>query len=85
VPHKLQVYIADDCPGCAQARRLVNAVTQNYPKLKIDLLNLSNPDTICPDNIFATPTFVLDNRIISLGNPSIVELRQQLLQAGVGD
>lgn len=82
--HKLEIYIADDCPTCAETRYLIATLRQkNYTNLTVDLLNLSNPDTIYPDNVFATPTFVLNGRVISLGNPSWAELSDCIRKEGV--
>lgn len=81
--HKLEVYIADECPGCDEAKLLVKKLLQKKVNIKIDLLNFNNPTTICPDNIFATPTFVLNGQIIFLGNPSLIELEMKLRETEI--
>ncbi len=81
--HIMQVVIADDCPMCVFSEDVVGFARRTYPNLKIDLLNLSNPDTICPENIFATPTYLLNGQIIFLGNPSFEELGDCLESVGV--
>ena len=71
---KLEIYVADGCPTCAETIKLVKAMTNRYANVDVDLINLSNPDTICPDDVFAVPTFRYNKRIIFLGNPSLQEL-----------
>lgn len=72
--HKLEIYVADDCPICTETVNLANIIVNRYANLDVDLINLNNPDTICPDNVFAVPTFIYNERIVFLGNPSLQEL-----------
>ena len=74
----LDVYISDDCLTCDNTRNLVAQLYIKYPALKINLFNLSKPDTICPDSVFATPTYMLNGQILFLGNPSLAELENHL-------
>ena len=71
---KLQIYIADDCPTCLDTKNLVDNITSRYPNIDIELINLSDLSTIQPEIVFAIPTFVFNERIIFLGNPSLTEL-----------
>jgi len=74
VRSKLEIYISDDCPTCVETKNLASIIANRYENLEIDLINLSEPDTICPEKVFAVPTFIYNNRIIFLGNPSLQEL-----------
>ena len=66
----LDIYVAPDCFGCETARRLATTVQAlGLPNLEVRLLDLSEPDVIRPPVVFAVPTYVLDGRVISLGNP----------------
>ena len=71
---KLQIYITEGCPICEETKRLANDIAHRYPNFVVDLINLDDLATICPENVFAVPTFVCDDRVIFLGNPSISEL-----------
>ncbi|RME48058.1 MAG: hypothetical protein D6796_06830, partial [Caldilineae bacterium] len=79
----LKVYITDDCPTCQETKDLVAMLQEIFPNLQIDLLNLSNPNTIYPDSVFATPTFALNGRTIFLGNPSPAEMIACLQEEGI--
>ena len=66
----LEIYVAPDCFGCEVARDLAGVVRGlGWPHLEVRLLDLSAPETIRPPAVFAVPTYVLDGRVISLGNP----------------
>lgn len=74
----LHVYIADDCWSCQETRRIVADVTGQFPEIRVELRDM-NQDW--PDDVFAVPTYVLNGRVISLGNPTREELRQKLTVA----
>ncbi|OQY33971.1 MAG: hypothetical protein B6243_05885, partial [Anaerolineaceae bacterium 4572_5.2] len=82
VQHKLEVYIVDDCSSCERAQNFVAGIINSNANLKIDLLNLSNPDTISSDNIFATPIWneFKSTGIISIGRKRIDVLDSRALQ-----
>ncbi len=75
----LEIYVAPDCFGCETARNLASKVCAfSWPDLEVRLLDLSEPDVIRPPAVFAVPTYVLDGRVISLGNPEEDWLLDQL-------
>ncbi|MDX1414523.1 MAG: hypothetical protein R3293_10055 [Candidatus Promineifilaceae bacterium] len=73
---KLQVYINDDCWSCDESRRIVAEIVPQFPQITVELLDLGSSKL--PEYIFAVPTFVLDGRVISLGNPHRDDLRRQI-------
>lgn len=73
---KLQVYIADDCWSCEETRRIVSDVVPKYPAVLVEFLDMTVNDR--PESVFAVPTYLLNGRVISLGNPTRHELSQQL-------
>ena len=73
---KLDVYIEDTCWACAESRRIVADIAHQVPSVDIELRNLD--DTRRPGAVFATPTYVLDGRVIYMGNPTREELIQKL-------
>ncbi len=70
----LEIYVAPDCFGCETARNLAGVVRA----LEVRLLDLSSPGVTRPATVFAVPTYVLDGRVISLGNPEREWLLAQL-------
>ena len=73
---KLQVYITDDCWSCAETRRIVADVSPRFPGVLVEFLDMTLSDR--PDSVFAVPTYLLNGRVISLGNPTRHELSQKL-------
>lgn len=71
----LHVYIADDCWSCRETRRILADVAVQFPDIQVELRDLSQEK---PDDVFAVPTYVLNGRVISLGNPTRKELHQKL-------
>jgi hypothetical protein len=41
----------------------------NVPGLAVQVIDLADPSATRPSSVFAVPTYVLDGRIVSLGNP----------------
>ena len=64
----LRIYISEHCWGCQGAREVAAQMQQLYPKLAVRLVDLDAAEEK-PDGIFATPTYVLNGRVVSLGNP----------------
>jgi len=73
---RLDVYIAEECWACEEARRIVADVTPHFPNVDIELRDVN--DERRPSSVFATPTYVLDGRTIYLGNPTREELSRKL-------
>ena len=65
----LIVYIAEHCPGCTEARNTAIRIKRDYPDVTVRLIDIANTGEVIPDEIFATPTYVLNNQVVSLGNP----------------
>lgn len=76
---ELKVYVSDDCWSCEETHRIVAAVRPQFPDITFTLLNTG--DTPLPEAIFAVPSYVLNGRIIYLGNPTRTELCAKLLKA----
>lgn len=58
--------------------RLAQEVTKEFGWLNVELIDLDVEGTINHDDVFSTPTYVFNGRIISLGNPSLEELLEKV-------
>ena len=67
----LRIYVHGRCWGCATARDLATQIGRIYPKLSVELIDLSDAEAEKPGEVFATPTYMLNGRIVSLGNPKL--------------
>lgn len=70
----LRIFIRDNCSGCQEAQQIAVWIKQDYPQLTVELVDIANPQARVPEAVFATPTYMLDNQIVSLGNPSLAEV-----------
>jgi hypothetical protein len=55
-------------------------MAQEFPSLHVEVIDIDRAEAEKPEQVFAVPTFLLASRIISLGNPSLAELRRQIWQ-----
>ena len=76
---KLQVYVSDECWSCAEARRVATEVAGQFHDVSLELLDVAKTER--PADIFAVPTYLLNGRVIFLGNPTRQELSQKIMAA----
>ncbi|GAB4431752.1 MAG: hypothetical protein Kow0031_12950 [Anaerolineae bacterium] len=70
----LNVYIAEHCPGCAEARQVAAAIARDYPHVAVAVIDIGQPGVAVPEAVFATPTYLLNGRVVSLGNPGPTDI-----------
>ena len=73
----LQVFVEPACETCQRAIQLAEGVDAAYPQLAVDIVDIRNHESE-RDDVFAVPTFVLDERVLSLGNPQESTLRREI-------
>lgn len=66
----LDVFVAADCAASAAARRIADDVARAAPGLAVRVVDIDAEPTAVPTSVVAVPTYVLDGRLIHLGNPS---------------
>ncbi|MEP7199121.1 MAG: thioredoxin family protein [Chloroflexota bacterium] len=69
-PHRLQVYVSEYCVGCVEAARLAREMAQQFPSVRVEVIDVQALEVVLPDNVFATPTYLWDGAVYSLGNPT---------------
>ena len=74
---KLQVFVKTDCDICSRARQLAQEADEQFPNLVVDIVEM-NETELERDDVFAVPTFVLEGRVLSLGNPQESELHDEV-------
>ena len=71
---KLKIFVAEDCPGCVEARAIAMHIDQGYPDLDVEVIDINHDPDAVPEKVFATPTYILDDRVVSLGNPGLEDI-----------
>src|SRR5260370_21593722 len=64
----LDIYITTVCTNCGEAL-LIAERAQSIAGLKVAVINLDQPGQSIPPHVVAVPTYVLDGKVVSLGNP----------------
>ena len=78
----LKVFVVEQCPTCDEARTIAMQIEQDYPEVMVDVVDIGDTGVVVPETIFATPTFMLNDRVVSLGNPDPEEIGRLIEEAG---
>jgi hypothetical protein len=78
---RLDVYVSSHCSNCEEARLLANEAAASYPAVSVRVIDLDRTGSSTPEYVVAAPTYVLNGRVISLGNPYREELFAYLVGA----
>ena len=76
-PVELHVYVEAGCSTCRRAVDIARKVDGAYAGVAVRVIDTGRAEGIAAD-VFAVPTFVLDGKLLSLGNP-----REQDLQRAI--
>jgi hypothetical protein len=81
-PAILDIYVGPNCFGCDTAHTIAKEIQSiQLPGVRIRVIDLGNPANVRPASVFAVPTYLLNGRLLSLGNPEVEWLRDQLTDA----
>ena len=64
----LDIYITNVCTNCGEALLLAERA-RTIAGLKVAVIHLDEPGQSIPPHIVAVPTYMLDGKVVSLGNP----------------
>ena len=73
---RLEIYISEKCWSCQESIRIAEELTPLFPDVTIDLIDIQENDV--PEEVFAVPTYLLNGKVVSLGNPTREELIEKL-------
>ena len=75
-PAKLVIYVAHHCPVCHYAFEVADTIRRRFPGVDLRIVDLETTDEEVPERVFATPTYLLNGRVWSLGNPSPAQVTE---------
>jgi hypothetical protein len=70
----LRVVVSAGCATCRYTLKLVEAVRRLRPWQPVEVIDLDAPGVRVPNGVVGTPTFLLGERVVSLGNPTVEDL-----------
>ena len=73
---RLVVFVSNHCPSCPDALEIARKVRQRHPDVKVETFNVDD-EPPHPD-VFAVPTYMLDDHVVCLGNPTDEQLDELL-------
>jgi predicted thioredoxin/glutaredoxin len=83
--NKLDIYVSSGCLSCRRAREIASSLQGTYPGVRVEVVEAeSAPAGSLPESVVALPAYILDGRLVSLGNPNPVTLREQLAALALG-
>ncbi len=83
-PTMLDIYVGPNCFGCDTARAIAHEMQAfTLSEVQIHVIDLGDPTSVRPASVFAVPTYLLNGRVLSLGNPDVDWLRDQLTKVRV--
>ncbi len=74
---RLEIYVAHECTNCEEAL-LIAERARGITGLEVAVIDLDAPGQHVPPRVVAVPTYLLDGRIVSLGNPKREEFLGEL-------
>ncbi len=78
---QLWIYIQAHCYTCEHSKVLAKQLQAEFPTINVALVDFADPKEQRHPKVFATPTFVLNNAVVSLGNPELEQMRYLINKA----
>ena len=76
----VRIYVAQHCEICAYSYEVAENIRNEFPQVEVRIIDMENTSETIPDSVFATPTYLLNGRVWSLGNPSPQQVSDTLAQ-----
>ena len=77
---KLTLFVEEGCDTCHRARAMVTELASGWAELDLEVVDVARLEEL-PETVVAVPAYVLDGRVVSLGNPSLDVLHDLLRNA----
>lgn len=74
----IDIYVAQHCNTCAYAYEVAAEIRRQFPHVQVRMVDMETTTEAIPEAVFATPTYLLNGRVWSLGNPSPDKVQETL-------
>ncbi len=75
---RVDIFVAEGCYSCIYAKEVAARIRVDFPAVRVRLIDIADPQEPLPDAVFATPTYLLNDQLWSLGNPSPQDIQERL-------
>jgi uncharacterized membrane protein len=73
----IEIYVSGHCFISDYTHQVVEMIHEEFPQVAVNVIDIDQATNV-PDTVFATPTYLLNGRVWSLGNPSVEQVRTSL-------
>jgi hypothetical protein len=77
-PAEVSIYVTAHCENCRYALEMAAYIRQHFPQVAVCVVDLATTTEQVPPVVFATPTYLLNGRVWSLGNPDRARVQRTL-------
>ena len=81
---RLEVYVDDECLACSRSLAVAAQVQDAFPDVDVAVLRPDSDEGAHRHLVAAVPTYILNGRVISLGNPTLAELSDAIVGLATG-
>ena len=74
MPHLIELFAAEHCPGCPDARNRLREFAANGGTSSLSSESSTAAWRLLADGLFATPAIVVDGKAVLYGVPTIAQL-----------
>lgn len=71
---RLEVYVDDDCLTCSRSLAVAADVRNAFPEVDVLVVGPDSAQGGYRHLVAAVPTYILNGRVVSLGNPTLTDL-----------
>lgn len=77
-PIRVDIFVAEHCFVCEYSYEVAAFIRRAFPQVSVRMINMADSQVEIPEVVFATPTYLLNGKLWSLGNPSNEEVLSKL-------
>lgn len=80
----VDIFVSQHCFVCEYSQEIAALIEQNFSDVQLRVIDINSEEDI-PEAVFATPTYLLNGRVWSLGNPSPEQVTERLTELLAND
>jgi hypothetical protein len=73
---QMSIYVAGHCATCIYSYEVAEFIRTHFPDVDLRVIDIETAEEAIPEAVFATPTYLLNGSVWSLGNPSMQKVTE---------